>query len=112
MSKKRFCQLDEEEPSKRKLVRIPVIIIEKAQEIISEDPELSLTAKLAKTLGVSDTTMHRIAEEDLHLKFYVIKVRQMLSEAAKMNRVARCNLLLYSLKFRFKSNGLLHVERH
>jgi len=33
----------------------------------SEDPGLSLT-KLAKTLGVSDTTMRRIAEEDLRFK--------------------------------------------
>jgi len=36
--------------------------------------------KLAKTLGVSDTTMRRIAEEDLRFKSYVIKVRQMLFE--------------------------------
>ncbi|XP_032687204.1 uncharacterized protein LOC116851661 [Odontomachus brunneus] len=82
--------------SKEKSVRTPAII-ERAQELISEDPGLSLT-KLAKTLGVSDTTMRRIAEEDLRFKSYVIKVRQMLSEAAKMNRVARCNLLLCSLK--------------
>ncbi|XP_032684281.1 uncharacterized protein LOC116850289 [Odontomachus brunneus] len=74
--------------SKEKSVRTPAII-ERAQELISEDPGLSLT-KLAKTLGVSDTTMRRIAEEDLRFKSYVIKVRQMLSEAAKMNRVARC----------------------
>ncbi|XP_032668322.1 uncharacterized protein LOC116842765 [Odontomachus brunneus] len=80
--------------SKEKSVRTPAII-ERAQELISEDPGLSLT-KLAKTLGVSDTTMRRIAEEDLRFKSYVIKVRQMLSEAAKMNRVARCNLLLCS----------------
>jgi len=29
--------------------------------------------KLGKTLGMSDTTMDRIAEEDLRFKFYVIK---------------------------------------
>jgi len=27
--------------------------------------------KLAKILDMSDTTMRRIAEEDVHLKFYV-----------------------------------------
>ncbi|RLU19560.1 hypothetical protein DMN91_008117 [Ooceraea biroi] len=59
--------------------------------------------------------MRRIAEEDLRYKSYVIKVRQMLSEAAKMKIVARCNLLLSSLKnseqSRFESFGLLRVER-
>jgi len=64
--------------SKEKSVRTPVII-ERAQELISENSELSVT-KLAKILGVSDTTMRRIAEEDLCFKSYVIKVRQMLSE--------------------------------
>lgn len=42
--------------------------------------------------------MRRIAEEDLRYKSYVIKVRQMLSEAARIKRVARYNLLLCSLK--------------
>jgi len=42
--------------------------------------------KLAKILSVSDTTLHRIVEEDLRFKSYVIKVPQMLSEVAKMNR--------------------------
>jgi len=36
--------------------------------------------EISKNLGVSDTTIRRIAEEDLRFKFYVIKVRQMLSE--------------------------------
>ncbi|EZA55143.1 hypothetical protein X777_05320 [Ooceraea biroi] len=97
--------------SKEKSVRTPAII-EKAQELISEDPGLSLT-RLAETVGVSDTTIRRIAEEDLRYKSYVIKVRQMLSEAAKMKRVARSNLLLSSLKneaagrIRFFSNEKL-----
>jgi len=64
--------------SKEKSVRIPAII-EKAQEFILKDSGLSLT-KLAKTLGVSDTTMRQIAEENLRFKSYVIKVLQMLSE--------------------------------
>jgi len=49
--------------SKEKSVKTPAII-ERAQELISEDPGLSLT-KLAKTLDVSDTTMLRVAEEEL-----------------------------------------------
>jgi len=84
---------DEEKSFERKIVRTPAII-EKVQELISEDPGLSL----AKTLGMCDTITRRIAKEDLRFKSYVIKVRQMLSEVAKMNRIARCNLLLYLLK--------------
>ncbi|KYQ60591.1 hypothetical protein ALC60_00351 [Trachymyrmex zeteki] len=41
--------------------------------------------------------MRRIVEEDLRYKSYTIKVRQMLSEAARTKRVERCNLLLCSL---------------
>lgn len=64
--------------SKEKSIRT-LAIIEKTQELISENPELFLT-KLAKTLGMSFlgmsfTTMRRIAEENLYYKFYVIKVR-------------------------------------
>jgi len=61
---------------------------------------------------MSDTTMRRIAKEDLRFRTYVIKVRQMLSEAAKTNRIPRCNLLLASKQSRFESNGLLCLELH
>ena len=42
--------------------------------------------------------MRRIAKEDIRYKSYTLKIRQMLSETARTSRVARCNLLLYSLK--------------
>ncbi|EFN62830.1 hypothetical protein EAG_00300, partial [Camponotus floridanus] len=48
--------------------------------------------------GVSEPTMRRIAEKDLRYKSYTLKIRQILSEAARTKRVARCNLLLCSLK--------------
>jgi len=67
--------------AKEKLIRTPTII-ERVQKLISEDPRLSLT-KLVKILGMSDTKMRQISEEDLRFKSYVIKVRQMLSEATK-----------------------------
>jgi len=35
---------------------------------------------------MSDTTMRRIAEEDLRFELHMIRVRQMLFETAKMNR--------------------------
>jgi len=113
MSKKGSANPMRKSHSKEKSIKTPAII-ERAQEFISEDPGLSLT-KLAKTLGVSDTTMRRIAEEDLCSTSYVIKVRRMLSKTAKM-RVARYNLLLClflaSEQSRFESDRLLHVERH
>ncbi|XP_076626017.1 uncharacterized protein LOC143344146 [Colletes latitarsis] len=65
--------------------------------MILEDPGTSLR-KLASLLGVSETVVRRIAQEDLRYVSYVLKVRQMLSEAAKLKRLARCNLLLCSLK--------------
>ncbi|KYQ50144.1 hypothetical protein ALC60_10777, partial [Trachymyrmex zeteki] len=83
-------------------------IIQRAQELIFEDPGQSIR-KLSSVVGVSEKTMHRIVEEDLRYKSYTIKVRQMLSEAARTKRVERCNLLLCSLRnnaagFRFFSN--------
>jgi len=40
----------------------------------------------------------RNAEEDLRYRSYTLKIRQILFEAARTKRVARCNLLLCSLK--------------
>lgn len=82
--------------SREKTARAPNVV-QRAQELISEDPGVPLR-KLSTTLGVSEATMRRIAEKDLRYTSYVLKVRQMLSEAAKVKRVARCNLLLCSLK--------------
>jgi len=82
--------------SKERTARTPAII-ERAQALISDDPRQSLR-KLASIVGVSEPTMRRIAEEDLRYKSYTLKIQQMLSEAARISRVARCNLLLCSLK--------------
>ncbi|XP_018311841.1 uncharacterized protein [Mycetomoellerius zeteki] len=68
-------------------------LVKRAQDLISKDSRVSL-AKLAAILGMSDTTVRRIVQEDLRYKSYVLKVRQMLSEAAKAKRLARCNLLV------------------
>ncbi|XP_076226776.1 uncharacterized protein LOC143174895 [Nomia melanderi] len=72
-------------------------IIQRIQDMILEDPETSLR-KLASVLGVSETIVRRITQEDLRYTSYILKVRQMLSEAAKLKRLACCNLLLCSLK--------------
>lgn len=50
-------------------------IIQRAQDMILEDPGTSLR-KLASILGVSETIVRRIAEEDLRYSSYVLKVRQ------------------------------------
>lgn len=75
----------------------PAEVVERAHELILEDPGQSLR-KLATVLGVSERSMRRIAEEDLRYKSYTLKVRQMLSEDARSKRIARCHLLLSSLK--------------
>lgn len=82
--------------ARQKGTRTPELI-NRAQELISENPGTSLR-KLASILGISERIVRRIAQEDLRYTSYVIKVRQMLSEVAKLKRLARCNLLLCSLK--------------
>lgn len=82
--------------SKERVVRTPEVI-QRVQELIFEDPGQSIR-KIASLVGISETTMRQIVQEDLRYKSYTIKVRQMLSEAARTKRVERCNLLLCSLR--------------
>jgi len=49
--------------SKERIARTPTVV-ERAQVLISNGPGQSLQ-KLASIVGVSEPTMHRIAEEDL-----------------------------------------------
>ncbi|EFN77380.1 hypothetical protein EAI_14511, partial [Harpegnathos saltator] len=49
--------------SKERVVRTPEII-QRAQELIFEDPGQSIR-KLSSVVGVSEKTMRRIVEEDL-----------------------------------------------
>ncbi|XP_011863807.1 PREDICTED: uncharacterized protein LOC105559817 [Vollenhovia emeryi] len=81
---------------REKSTRTPELI-RRVQDMILEDPGISLR-KLASVLRVSETIVRRIVQEDLRYTSYVLKVRQMLSEAAKLKRLACCNLLLCSLK--------------
>jgi len=55
--------------------------------LISDDPEQSL--RKISIVGVSEPTMRRIAEEDLRYKSHILKIWQMLSEAARTSRVVR-----------------------
>lgn len=82
--------------SKKRKSRTPTSA-ERADEFIRNNPGTSLR-KMSTILGMSKTTMRRIAEEDLRYTSYVLKVRQMLTEATKIKRIARCKLLLSSLK--------------
>ena len=65
-----------------------------AQALISDDPGQSLRKF---DCWCKRATMRRIAEEDLRYKSYTLKIRQMLSEAARTSRgqartIARCNV--------------------
>ncbi|XP_076279399.1 uncharacterized protein LOC143208672 [Lasioglossum baleicum] len=73
--------------SKERVVRTSNII-ERVQELIFQDPGQSIR-KLSSVVGISEKTMRRIIEEDLRYKSYTIKVRQMLSDAARAKRVKR-----------------------
>jgi len=50
--------------------------------------------KMASEASVSRRTMQRIVREDLGLKAYKLQKRQLLSEATKAKRLARCKWLL------------------
>ena len=73
--------------SKERAARI-LAVVERIQALISDDSRQSLR-KLASIVGVSEPTMRQIAEENLRYKSYTLKIRQMLSEAARTSRVAR-----------------------
>ncbi|CAK9817253.1 hypothetical protein ANTPLA_LOCUS9301 [Anthophora plagiata] len=72
---------------RKKSTRTPEII-QRVQDMILEDLGTSLQ-KLASVLGASETIVHRIAREDLRYTSYILKVRQKLSEAAKLKRLAQ-----------------------
>jgi transposase len=71
--------------------------LEALQSLIEDDPGCSMR-NLAKKLNVSDGTIRNAVYKDLRYKSYVLQVRQMLSEAMKEKRLAKCSLLLISLK--------------
>jgi len=62
------CMPARKSHSKERIARTPAII-ERAQMLISDDdcPGQSLQ-KLASIVGISESTMYRITEEDLHYK--------------------------------------------
>jgi len=66
---------------KERITTTPAIV-ERAQALISDDPGQSLR-KLASIVDISESTTHRIAEEDLRYKSYTLKIQQTLSETAR-----------------------------
>ncbi|VDO61967.1 unnamed protein product [Heligmosomoides polygyrus] len=65
----------------RESVSRTAAVVEKAQELILEDPKQSLRI-LVSVLDASERTMRRIPDEDLQYKSYTANMRQLLSEAA------------------------------
>jgi len=84
---RRFQYASKKESLERMHREIPAVI-ERAQALISDNPGQALR-KLASIVSVSEPTMRRIAKEDLRYKSYTLKIRQLLSEAARTSRVAR-----------------------
>jgi len=87
----------------RKNARTPAVV-ERTQALILEDSGQSLR-KLASIVGVSKPIMRRIVEEDLRYKSYTLKIRQILSEAARTKRVARCNIDMFWSKKSWPPNS-------
>ena len=64
--------------TRKNTLRRPLAVVERAQALISDDPEKSLRKSI---VDVSEPTM-RIAEKDFRYKSYTLKI-QMFSEAAR-----------------------------
>ncbi len=64
---------------------------------INGDPSISLQS-VATLMNVSKNTIGKAIHEDLRYKSYVLKIHQHLTDAMKVKRVARCELLLSLLK--------------
>jgi transposase len=71
--------------------------VEKVQEIIDEDPGRSMRS-IARELQVSDSTIRRIVEEDIHYKSYAMRRGQFMNDATKKRRLEKAQLLLTRLK--------------
>lgn len=66
-------------------------------EKVKGDPSQSM-AKVAKDMNVSKATIHRTIHENLSLKSYVIKRRQLLTEDTKERRKIKASALINELK--------------
>ena len=71
--------------------------INRLQALIDANPSRSMR-NLAAELNVSRTTIVNDVHEDLRYHSYVPSARQMLSQSQRERRLAKCHLLLSSLK--------------
>ena len=65
--------------------------------MIDEDPGVPMR-RLAMSLQVGEATIRRAVHEDFRYKSYRLKIRQALNDDARAKRLARCELLICSLK--------------
>ena len=71
---------------------------------VEADPSQSMS-QIAKAMNVNKATIHRTIHEDLNLKSYVIKKRQMLTDDLRERRKIKAAALLNDLKH--QSAGML-----
>lgn len=72
-------------------------LVRNIKRIVSRNPRKSMRA-IAKQVGVSPRTVRRVVRQDLGLKSYVLRVKQLLTEDMKRKRVEIGQRLLNSLK--------------
>lgn len=77
----------------RVLVALTVAVVEKGEELISDQGQSLRTLLSVSLLSVCERTI-----TDWRIESYTIKVRQILSESEKTKRVVRSKLLVCSLK--------------
>ena len=71
--------------------------IEQLQALITSDPSISMR-NLAARLNCSHHLIINAVREDLRCHSYTLKVRQGLTQALREKRLAKCSLLISSLK--------------
>lgn len=72
-------------------------LIQKVRRRIKTNPWRSVR-KMAKEMGVSNTTLQRIVKKDLHATSRAITTKQLVTEDSKEKREARAKLLLNDVK--------------
>ncbi|QQP50935.1 Transposable element tcb2 transposase [Caligus rogercresseyi] len=94
-----FLTPERKTPDRSQVRKRSADFIDRLQTMINDDPSVPMST-LAERLNVHRTTVLHAIHEDLRCNSYVLRVRQMLSDAMKKKRLERCELLITSLKHR------------
>ncbi|QQP54865.1 Uncharacterized protein FKW44_007845, partial [Caligus rogercresseyi] len=84
-----FLTPERKTPDRSQVRKRSADFIDRLQTMINDDPSVPMST-LAERLYVHKTTVLHAIHEDLRCNSYVLRVRQMLSDAMKKKRLERC----------------------